>query len=345
VTNAITEFGQYADMRRAADNRDPAVLREVASQFEALFVQTLLKDMREARLGDSLFGDNEQHEMYQEMLDKQLALEMSSGKGIGLADMLVRQLGGNDDPASEDLVNNKFDAGKPVEGIPLKLSQLPQVIANSVRATTGSAIDSHKAGDDEQQRSSPGWSTPAGFVRAIWPFADKAATALELSTEALVAQAALETGWGRHVMETEGGESTFNLFGIKASGNWQGERVARASLEFANGVAEKTVSRFRAYPNISATFDDYVNLIRGNARYSKVPGHGDDVAGFANALQQAGYATDPEYAQKIAAIQDGETWQEAMSTLKLQEKAPISAGITQSGPGNTQDTNDADFSR
>ena len=100
MANAITDFNQFAAMRVAADNKDPAVLREVAGQFEALFIQQLLKNMREASLGDPLFGNSDQHDMYQEMMDQQMAVEMASGKGIGLADMLVRQLGGNEAPAA-----------------------------------------------------------------------------------------------------------------------------------------------------------------------------------------------------------------------------------------------------
>jgi flagellar protein FlgJ len=282
MTNAITDFNQYTALRVGADRNDPEVLREVAGQFEALFVQTMLKNMREASLGDPLMGDSNQYEMYQGMLDQQLALEMSSGHGIGLADMLVRQLGGD------------------VEIVPAPRANAPPV------ASQGAV-----------------WKDAESFTRDVWPHAERVANRLNVPTEAIVAQAALETGWGAHVPQRGDGSSSFNLFGIKAGQNWSGSRVTKTTLEFADGLPKPEVASFRAYDDVAATFDDYSELLLSNPRYATVRGHDGDVAAFAAALQASGYATDPAYAYKIQNIADSEIMQRALHSLKSGASAPI----------------------
>ena len=268
MTSAITDFNQFTALRVAADRNDPAVLREVAGQFEALFVQTILKNMREASLGDPLLGDSNQFEMYQGMMDQQLALEMASGRGIGLADMLVRQLGGSD-----------------------SLPAAPQVA-------------SHAAAAPE-----PGWKDAESFARDVWPHAERVARRLDVPTEAIVAQAALETGWGAHVPQRRDGSSSHNLFGIKAGQNWSGQRVSKPTLEFEHGVPRPQLANFRAYDDVAATFEDYSALLLNNPRYANVRGHGSDVTAFAEALQSSGYATDPAYADKIQSIVNSDVMQ------------------------------------
>ncbi len=277
MTNAITDFNQFAALRVAADQNDPEVLREVAGQFEALFVQTMLKNMREASLGDPLMDDSNQYEMYQGMLDQQLALEMSSGPGIGLAEMLVRQLG-NDNP-----------------NVPTIRDVQPE----------------------------PTWKNAAAFARDVWPHAERVANRLNVPTEAIVAQAALETGWGAHVPQRGDGSSSFNLFGIKAGQNWSGGKVTKATIEFEDGLPKPQLATFRAYADVAATFDDYSELLLSNPRYASVRGHDNDVAGFAAALQSSGYATDPAYADKLRNIADSEIMRRAVSSLKWSASVPI----------------------
>lgn len=293
MTAAITDFNQFTGLRAAADRNDPAALREVATQFEALFLQSMLKSMRDASLGDPLFGDNNQHEMYQGMLDQQFALEMSSGKGIGLADMLIRQLGG--DPAES--------LSRPDR--PYPLSSIRR--GGAVAATT----------------AEPAWPDPKSFAHDIWPHAERAASKLNVPPEAIVAQAALETGWGAHVMPDRRGDSSLNLFGIKAGSSWSGDQVTRQTLEFEDGIPVPQKAQFRAYPDLAATFDDYTRLLTENPRYSGVQGHGRDGEGFANALQSSGYATDPLYADKITRILNSPTMQSVISELKNSSAQPI----------------------
>ena len=292
MTAAITDFGQFADLRLGAkkNDRDPAVLREVAGQFEALFIQTMMKNMRDASFGEPIFGQSSQHEMYQEMLDKQYALEMAGGRGIGLADMLVRQLGG--EPVPEEV---------PEPG---------------AAATATGAADS------------PPWSKPAEFVRDVWPHAQEAAGRLNVAPEGLLAQAALETGWGRHVARRPDGAPSYNLFGVKASSSWAGPTATKPTLEYRAGIPERQVARFRAYPDIEATFDDYVQVVGNQPRFDAVRNHGDDASAFAAALQESGYATDPAYAAKINAIIASDTMKQALADLKSNEARPINRHST-----------------
>ncbi|MEX1265310.1 MAG: flagellar assembly peptidoglycan hydrolase FlgJ [Woeseia sp.] len=313
-TAAVTDFGQFAALRRGAEQNDPAALREVAGQFEALFIQTMLKNMRDASLGDPMFGDSEQHEMYQGMLDQQLSVEMASGQGIGLADMLVRQLGGEVASAP----TSQGDFRLPAARASGSAASLPMAQADVAAShTTGSVA------------SLPTWSNPVDFAKDVWPHAERAAQRLNVVPEAILAQAALETGWGRHVMPRGDGASSLNLFGIKAGSSWQGSSVARPTMEYADGVAKREVARFRSYPDVAAAFDDYAGLIGEHPRYASVLDHGADTQGFARALQVSGYATDPAYADKIENVLESETMRDVLRGLKIGHAMPISDGTTE----------------
>jgi len=326
MTAAITDFNQFSGLRAAAEKNDPAVLREVAGQFEALFLQSMLKSMREASLGDPIFGESDQMDMYQGMMDQQLSLEMASGKGVGLADMLVRQLGGADTRIPSrpdgrfslaDIARTRLNTARPeTPHSSPALSASPQAAAE---APPHSAVP---------EKAKPTWSDPQAFARDIWPHAERAGQKLNVAPEAIVAQAALETGWGKHVMPDEHGGNSFNLFGIKASRGWQGEQVARRTLEFESGVPQPQTAKFRAYSDVAATFADYADFLTQNPRYSEVSGHGDDVAGFANALQSAGYATDPQYADKITRILESPIMKSVMQGLKNSVTRPIATQLS-----------------
>lgn len=283
MTSAITDFTQYTALRKAAGNNDPAALKEVANRFEALFLQNMLKSMRDASPGDPLFGDSNQHEMYQEMLDQQLAADMAGRGGIGLAEMLVRQLGGED---------TRVDAGT----------------RRSYRIAPGAPAKAAK--------TAPLWTDPQSFAREIWPHAQHTGKVLGVAPEAIVAQAALETGWGRRIMGDASGATSFNLFGVKGGGGWGGEQVVHQTIEFSRGVPTRQAEKFRAYTNVSAAFADYTDLIASSPRYENVRGQGNNVAGFARALQDSGYATDPAYAEKIQDVLDSPTMRRVIAELK-----------------------------
>ena len=298
----VTDFQQFTALRtEARDGRD-AALREAANQFEAIFLQTMLKSMRDASMGDPIFGNSNASEMYQDLFDKQMAMEISDGPGLGFADLLVRQLGGGRMAGGDDnglAIGREFDRA---------MQQAP-------------AIGRRVPVEGTAER--PLWQSPAEFVRKLWPYASRAADRLNVDPRALIAQAALETGWGRHVIADENGRSSLNLFGIKASGGWQGDAVSVRTIEYRGGAARPEVASFRAYPSLAAGFDDYAELLGSNPRYENVLNRGEDVEGYAEALQAAGYATDPAYADKIKSLLGSETMGRALESLKFGGLMPI----------------------
>ena len=258
---AATDFHQFAALRRAADAHDPKALREAARQFESIFTKMMLDSMRKASFGDSLMG-SDQVEMYQGMMDDQLAVQLSRGKGMGLADMLVRQLQGGSGQG-----------------------------AAAPAAPTDGAAGTNNVSPEQQKK----------FVEQFLPHATAAAQQLGVDARAIVAQAALETGWGTHQPRDAAGASN-NSFGIKAGANWSGASVESATTEYVAGQAGSEDARFRAYGNVAEGVADYVRVLRDDPRYAAAVGTGSDVRAFATALQRGGYATDPEYANKIVAI-------------------------------------------
>ena len=299
MTPTALDNTQISSMRLRADQNDPSVLREVAGQFEALFIQSLLKNMRAGELSEPLLGESDQHKMYQEMMDQQLALNMSSSGGIGLADMLVQQLGG--EARSVQPTRESF--------------LMPVASTDRLTARRDLSVPESRDSVGPQIRN---WSSPERFVQDLWPHAQRVAKRLNVAPEGIMAQAALETGWGAHVIQRNDGVSSNNLFGIKAGSGWSGDSVSRSTVEYVDGVAEHKVERFRTYPDVATTFDDYARLIEENPRYETVRGSGKDPENFGNALQDSGYATDPLYAEKIARVSRSETMQVAMSGLRSQ---------------------------
>ncbi|WP_405233767.1 flagellar assembly peptidoglycan hydrolase FlgJ [Lentisalinibacter salinarum] len=300
----VTDFQQFTALRTEARGGGDAALREAANQFEAIFLQTMLKSMRDASMGDPIFGDSNASETYQDLFDKQMAMEISGGRGLGFADLLVRQLGGRQRAGG--------DADEPGIG---------RELGRAMDQAPAPAIGRRVPVEGSTER--PLWQSPAEFVRKLWPYASRAADRLNVDPRALIAQAALETGWGKHVTADENGRSSLNLFGIKASGGWQGDAVSVRTIEYRGGAARPEVASFRAYPSLAAGFDDYARLLGSNPRYENVLNRGDDVAGYAEALQASGYATDPAYADKIKSLLGSETMGRALESLKFGGLMPI----------------------
>jgi len=275
---AVTDFGQYAGLRAAAQRNDPKALRQAAQQFEALLTETLLKTSRQAKLGDDLTG--EQGDFYNDLFDQQMSQHLSAGKGLGLADMLVRQLGG------------------------LKNGQTPPTQALPPAAASGGS----PAGSDTTAAPAhrAAWKPRSAqeFVDAVRPHAEQAAAELGVPARVLIAQAALETGWGQHMARHKDGSSGLNLFGVKAQQGWSGASLSHDTTEYRDGQAVSENARFRAYDSVGASFKDYVQFLKSNPRYAGALRSGS-VHGFAQGLQQAGYATDPHYAQKLIKVAYG----------------------------------------
>lgn len=292
-----TDFHGLARLKTKAQQPDEATLREVARQFESMFFEMVIQGMREAKLGDGMF-DSQEGELYHDLFDKQLSLELSKQQGIGLADQLVRQLKGtlrSEPPTAEG-------AAVPA----------PE---NSVGSTNGMGSAAQLAITSPRLDWQPG--SKEEFVRDVWPHAQKAGEALGVAPETLVAQAALESGWGQGMLRSADGRPSFNVFNIKADASWQGERIARATLEHENGALRRVPSAFRAYDSLESSFNDYVAFMRGNPRYTHALGAAADGRSYIVELHRAGYATDPQYAQKITSILESPAFAETVARSKL----------------------------
>ncbi len=291
----------------AASPSDPKTLRAVAQQFEALMVGIMMKSMRDAKLGDGLF-ETDQTKMYEEMLDQQLALTMSQGRGLGIADMLVRSLSPHGPAAEAAHAAYQKSLKRPSPG----------TIAGAIAAGTESpaAATAVAAGSGALATS------PADFVALVLPDAQAAGAALNVDPLALVAQAAVESNWGRQIPATDEG-SSHNLFGIKAGPEWQGRRALKDTIEYSAGIAERRREPFRAYDSVAHGFADYVQFLQGNARYADALQQGRDGESYISALQRAGYATDPAYAAKVTAVLRSPQLRAAVDGLKNVTEPPI----------------------
>jgi len=299
MAQVYTDFSGLAALKARAREDQDAALDQVSRQFESLFLQMMLKSMRDASIGGGLM-DSKQSEFYRDMYDKQLAMDMAQDHGIGLADVIKQQLGGSISAAHSGLSPEDY-VGMPIHVSPVTGAEAGAKSANKV------------SGDDLSVRLD---GSPESFLGQLWPAAEKAAAKLDLAPEALLAQAALETGWGRHVMQHRQGDSSHNLFGIKADSHWQGDKVQVSTLEYRDGVALKTRANFRAYDSFEKSFSDYVDFVQHNPRYRAALSKTADPDAYFSALQEAGYATDPAYADKIKRILHSEPMQRARQSVR-----------------------------
>lgn len=309
-----TDFSELNALRGQAKKDSPAAIRAAAQQFEAIFVNMMLKSMRSATTKDPIFG-SDQSRFYRDMFDQQISLTMAQRGGIGLADVIARQLRRDNGQVSTE-----------TSPVAPAANQLQTYRAQAAAAATSANIASTAKAKDSAAASAAGvnappgntaFSSPTQFVRALWTHAVSAARQLGLAPQAIVAQAALETGWGQHVLRHSDGSSSFNLFGIKAGTNWDGKRVAADTLEFDNGVMQRQRDTFRAYDSIAASVNDYVRLLKSSPRYRAALGSVDNAHQLGAALQRAGYATDPEYGNKINEILNSPTFKQALGELNL----------------------------
>lgn len=244
---------QSLDKLRVQARQSPdQALKQAAQQFEAVFMNMMLKSMRDATPQDGMF-DSEQTKMFTGMLDQQLAQTMSS-RGVGLAEIMIRQLSHT---ASPD------------------------------------AIPTLPSATIEMQQD---------FVQRIAPHAALASRETGVPAQLVVAQAALESGWGRREIRLPDGSSSYNLFGIKANNGWSGKVAEVMTTEYHNGIPVKQVEKFRAYASYAEAFGDYARFLHDNPRYAQVVQQGQGASDAAYALQRAGYATDPDYAGKLVQV-------------------------------------------
>ncbi len=363
--------GLNAITKQSASN-EAGALKEVARQFESMFVGMMLKSMRDANAvfeQDNPLFSNES-KFYRQMFDDQLALSLSKGKGMGLADTLYRQMKQQFDvkevekkPSNEVNVEKIFNLKKQpnafstlhpnlnlpqfetrsssvdtsdssilkavtsqlvnvpevsAQGVSEALGQINQANGNSpvslkvVKEVTVPAVVESKAGVIKQS----GFNSPQDFIDALWPIAQTVAGEMNVQPKAIMAQAALETGWGKHIIHQADGKSSHNLFGIKADRRWSGDVAKVSTLEYRNGLANKEVAPFRVYESYESSLKDYAHFIKGSDRYQDAIQNGQSIKAYSEGLQEAGYATDPNYAKKIQRIAGGDLLNGAINQVK-----------------------------
>ena len=328
-TNAVDLQG-LSELRRRAERSDPSALADVAVQFEALFIGMMLDSARSASLGSGLF-DSGETEQYLALMDRQVALELARSGGFGFGKMLRDQLapradGGVPPPGHEPPAPMRaYAPGPPLRQADDAAAATPQPAATVTTATTSEfphrLPSSLAALGGMASRAGSEAPTPAEFVTALLPEAHAAAEALGVEPRLLLAQAALETGWGR-ALPQRGGESANNVFGIKAGASWTGDQVEHWTLEHANGAMTPQREQFRAYENAAQSFADYVDLIGTARRYAGALATAENPEAYARAVTKAGYATDPAYADKWLAIYHGERLEHALRGIDLPAAAP-----------------------
>ncbi len=321
--DSYTDLKGLQNLKQLGQQDQDQALRQLSRQFESLFLNMMLKSMRSA---SDVFGkDNElnssEMKLHQEMFDHQLALNLSKGRGLGLADTLYRQLKGQygsssvaaDSVKPENTQSTAFGADasrsnasrsdvsrSDVTRFDASRSDISRSEASRPER---SAVDNAPAADSPATRQAIAVN-PEAFVDALSPYARAAAEQLGIDPGVLIAQAALETGWGQHVLHDSAGNSSFNLFNIKADSHWRGERINVTTVEFKDGLAVREKADFRRYDGLQQSFADYVDFLTSSSRYQPALAAGTDAEDYMRALQRAGYATDPNYADKVLRIAD-----------------------------------------
>ncbi|GLP94987.1 flagellar assembly peptidoglycan hydrolase FlgJ [Paraferrimonas sedimenticola] len=306
--NKISESQHYMDLagldklRSQAKDNDPQALRAAAEQFEGLFMQMVLKSMREANAAfesDSPFN-TQYTQFYQQMHDQQMSVDLSQKGSLGLADLIVTQLGGGS--------ANFAPASSLRGGLDSQTVMAPAVVKPSEQVA-----DTKKLSEESKQASVQAEASPQAtgffdqaedFINQLTPMAIEASQKLGTSPALLLAQSALETGWGRKIVKRSNGESSFNLFNIKADRRWNGDKTQVATLEFEQGVAVKKQADFRAYQGFQQSFDDFVSFLQSGSRYQSALDKAASPGEFIDAIHQAGYATDPNYGDKVKGLME-----------------------------------------
>ncbi|MER2517352.1 flagellar assembly peptidoglycan hydrolase FlgJ [Candidatus Accumulibacter phosphatis] len=301
-----------ADLRARLAQDSQGGMKQVARQFEGMLLQLLLKSMRDATTSGGML-DSQQGSFFTALGDQQMALNLATQMPMGLAELIEQQQSGRAAKGGEAEATHSTSAT--LDALQQSLSALSPATAagylGGARHRTGllaSAAGSSRAA--ALAAESP--SAPRDFVDRVWPHAQAAAAATGVPARFLVAHSALESGWGRREISRADGSPSFNVFGIKAGRNWSGATVEVDTTEFVNGVAQSERATFRAYASYAEAFRDYAELLSSKPRYAGVLGQQDGVQ-FARSLQEAGYATDPMYADKLARIIAGNTLRQALS--------------------------------
>ncbi|NHZ60989.1 flagellar assembly peptidoglycan hydrolase FlgJ [Massilia genomosp. 1] len=300
-------------LKQSAKAGSPEALKTASTQFEAMFINMMMKSMRDATPQGEGMLDSQQTKTFTTMLDQQMSQNLAK-RGVGLADVLIRQLSTtaanaqalaiNGDPIAQPAQPFTIANDQPAKRIAMPPGRDAGEMITSPRAlltlTSGSGAAPATSGVSASGRvQSP---HVRAFQEKLGVHADEAARATGIPAKFMLGQAALESGWGRREIRNADGGTSHNLFGIKAGPGWTGKVATAVTTEYVDGKPQTKVEKFRAYDSYADSFKDYAKLITNNPRYEKVLANAQDAAGFAQGLQKAGYATDPLYAAKLTKI-------------------------------------------
>jgi len=334
-----TDLSSLDKIRQQGQVDEVGAIKKAAQEFEAFFMNMMLKSMRQA--SGVIGGDNpfssQQEKMFIGMLDEQLSVDLSQGGHLKIADLMVaeltrsKQVAQNSDELSEHLkkIQPSTATEQSVElsttPLPLATDDKQPINAVTVNALTPispfealnpankSEASSMQISTDDKAKELPTkkalFERASDFIETLMPYAKQAAEKLSVDPRLLIAQAALETGWGKFVMHDAAGNPGFNLFGIKAGANWQGDSIQIDTLEVEQQQFKKVNASFRKYNNLAESFSDYVNFIADNPRYREAVQAASQADQYVEQLQSSGYATDPNYANKIMRIFNTEALQ------------------------------------
>jgi peptidoglycan hydrolase FlgJ len=303
AANTYTDLKGLAAIKK--DPNSPQAIHALAQQVDALFLQMMLKSMREAGAEEGE-PDSNAMGMYQDLYDKQISLTLSQHGGLGIGALLTRQLGhaaaAAKEAAAPAAAAKKAAAPASTAPQPTPAAAVPPLGDTGSRPHAG-AVTAQSASD---------------FVKAVLPTIRAAATTLGVSPLGMLAQAALETGWGHRMARAADGAPSLNLFGVKADPSWKGARATANTVEFSAGVATQRQAAFRVYGSIADSVSDFASLLSGSPRYARAIAQGGTAQAYIESIGQSGYATDPEYAAKLHDILHGSTLRTALSgTLAL----------------------------
>lgn len=297
--NVAFDASSLNKLKLAAKESSPESIKAVAKQFEAIFMNMMLKSMREATPQDNPF-DNEQSRTFTSMLDQQLSTNLAT-KGLGLADILAKQLSKTGQAATNAME-------QAVSNVDESLDNAATVIQNTLSPDSNKTLNQKATPVDKNATLNKIFNDKAlhgdsnEFKQRLAHHAEAASRATGVPANLMLGQAALESGWGKREIKAADGTPSNNLFGIKATGNWGGKVVEATTTEYINGVKQKRIEKFRAYDSYADSFKDFAKLMTSNPRYEKVIANLNNVLGYAQAMQKAGYATDPNYATKLASV-------------------------------------------
>ena len=297
-SNALAiDSKNLANIKSAAKQNSPEALKAAAKQFEGLFINMMLKSMRDA-VPKSGMNDSPAQKTYTSMLDQQLSQNLSQ-RGIGIADMVIKQLKARENTIAPDASNLSKTPQAQVSAISQEQSPIKQMAKYQEQLAQRAA---EQQVNSEQSFGKKLFHGIRDFVSGVADGAQLASQITGIPASYITAQAALESGWGKRQITNQDGSTSHNLFGIKAGGSWQGKVAKVWTTEFINGSYQKVLADFRSYDSYADSFKDYAALLVNSPRYRGVIANGKNPAGFAEGLQSAGYATDPNYASKLKNI-------------------------------------------